>query len=49
MTPSEPIWVGDLGTEAKNDFFYDLAPDFDGFCFQLHAECPILLLLFFFK
>jgi len=29
----EPIWVGDLGTEPKNPFFYQLTPDFNGFWF----------------
>ncbi len=27
---SEP-WVGDLGTEPNNPFFYQETPDFDGF------------------
>jgi hypothetical protein len=30
---SEPNWIGDLGTEPKNPFFYQLNPDFDGFWF----------------
>ncbi len=29
----EPIWVGDLGTDPKNNFFFHLTPDFDGFWF----------------
>jgi hypothetical protein len=29
---SEPIWVCDLGT-GKNQFFYLLTPDLDGFWF----------------
>jgi hypothetical protein len=29
----EPIWVGDLGTDPKNNFFFPLTPDFDGFWF----------------
>jgi hypothetical protein len=32
-TLSEPIWVGDLGTEPKNLFFYHLTPDFERFWF----------------
>jgi hypothetical protein len=30
---SEPIWIGDLGTEPKNGFFHHMTPDFDGFRF----------------
>ncbi len=30
---SEPIWVCDLGTREKNQIFYRLTPDFDGFWF----------------
>jgi hypothetical protein len=29
----EPIWVGVLGTDPKNNFFFHLTPDFDGFWF----------------
>ncbi len=36
---SEPIWVCDLGTEPKNEFFHHLTPDFDGFL--LYAECAV--------
>jgi hypothetical protein len=30
---SEPIWVGDLGSDKKKTFFYHLIPAFDGFLF----------------
>ena len=30
---SEPIWVCDVGTAKKIEFFYRLTPDFDGFGF----------------
>jgi hypothetical protein len=30
---SEPIWVCELGTGGKNQIFYRLTPDFDGFWF----------------
>jgi hypothetical protein len=30
---SEPIWVCDVGTAKKSNFFYGLTPDFDGFGF----------------
>ncbi len=30
---SKPIWVCDLGTAKKIQFFYRLTPDFDGFGF----------------
>jgi hypothetical protein len=30
---SEPIWVCELGTGEKNQIFYRLTPDFDGFWF----------------
>jgi hypothetical protein len=33
FTLSDPIWVGDLGSEAKKSIFYHFAPDFDGFWF----------------
>jgi hypothetical protein len=33
FTLSEPIWVGDLGTEPKNPFFYHLTSDFERFWF----------------
>jgi hypothetical protein len=29
----EPIWVCDLGTGKTNIFFYQLAPDLEGFWF----------------
>ncbi len=42
FTLSEPIWVGDLGTEPKNPFFYNLTPDFECFCFFLpQTECAV--------
>jgi hypothetical protein len=43
---SDPTWVVDLGTEAKNRFFYQFTPpDFDGFWFILYAECSINIFL----
>jgi hypothetical protein len=30
---SEPIWIYDVGTSKKIEFFYQLTPDFDGFWF----------------
>jgi hypothetical protein len=30
---SEPIWVCDVGTTKKIEFFYRLTPDFDSFGF----------------
>jgi hypothetical protein len=30
---SEPIWVCDVGTGKKIEFFYRFTPDFDGFGF----------------
>ncbi len=30
---SEPIWIYDIGTSKKIEFFYQLTPDFDGFWF----------------
>jgi hypothetical protein len=33
FTLSVPIWVCDLGTGKKNECFYQLAPDFEGFWF----------------
>ncbi len=30
---SEPIWVCDVGTAKKIEFFYRLTPDFNGFGF----------------
>jgi hypothetical protein len=30
---SEPIWICDVGTSEKIEFFYQLTPDFDGFWF----------------
>ncbi len=30
---SEPIWICDVGTSKKIEFFYQLTPDFDGFWF----------------
>jgi hypothetical protein len=36
---SEPIWVCDLGTEPKNEFFRHLTPDFDGFL--PYPECAV--------
>ena len=30
---SEPIWICDVGTSKKIEFFSQLTPDFDGFCF----------------
>ncbi len=32
FTPSDPIWIDDLGT-GKKWIFYHLTPDFDGFCY----------------
>jgi hypothetical protein len=38
---SEPICVCDLGT-GKKSIFYQLTPDFDGFCWVLpHTECAV--------
>jgi hypothetical protein len=37
----EPIWVCDLGTGKKIEFFYQLTPDFDGFWFLPHTECAV--------
>ena len=33
FAPSEPVWVCDVGTAKKIEFFYRLTPDFDGFWF----------------
>jgi hypothetical protein len=45
---SDPIWIGDVGAEAKNGFFYQFGSDFDGFWFFLsHAKC--LVKKFYFK
>jgi hypothetical protein len=42
FTLSEPIWVCDLGPGGKNQFFYYVAPDFDGvLVFLPHAECVL--------
>jgi hypothetical protein len=30
---SEPIWICDVGTSKKIEFFSQLTPDFDGFWF----------------
>ncbi len=30
---SEPIWVCDLGSGKKNQFFYQMIPDFEGIWF----------------
>jgi hypothetical protein len=30
---SEPIWICDVGTSKKIEFYYQLIPDFDGFWF----------------
>ncbi len=30
FTVSDPIWVGDLETEPKIDFFYHIGPNFNG-------------------
>jgi hypothetical protein len=30
--------VGDMGTKAKNGFFYHFGPDFDEFCFFYHMQ-----------
>jgi hypothetical protein len=30
---SELIWICDVGTSKKIEFFYQLTPDFDGFWF----------------
>jgi hypothetical protein len=38
---SEPIWVCDLGTGEKNQVFYQLTPDCDGFWFLPHTECAV--------
>ncbi len=37
---SEPIWVCDVGTAKKIEFFYRLTPDFDGFgVFAAYRVC----------
>jgi hypothetical protein len=44
FTLREPIWVGDLGTEPKNPFCFNLTPDLDCFClfgFLPHTECSV--------
>jgi hypothetical protein len=33
FTLSDPVRLGDLGTETKDRFFHQLSPDFDGFWF----------------
>jgi hypothetical protein len=38
---SEPIWVCDLGTGEKNRIYYQLTPDFDGFCFLPYTDCAV--------
>jgi hypothetical protein len=43
FTLSDPIWLGDLGTEAKNRFFYHFGPDYDEFGFLPHAEFSVNL------
>ncbi len=39
IAQSEPTWIGDVGTAKKIKFFYQLTPDFDGFCF--FAACAV--------
>ncbi len=47
FTLSDPIWLGDLGTEAKDRFFHQFSHDFGGFWFFLpHAEGSVK---YFFK
>ncbi len=38
---SEPIWVCDVGTAKKIEFFYKLTPNFDFFGFLPHIECAV--------
>jgi hypothetical protein len=38
---SEPIWICDVGTLKKIDFFSQLTPDFDGFGSLPHTECAV--------
>ncbi len=43
FTLSDPIWLGDLGTEAKDCFCHQFSPDFDVFLFSFlpHADCSV--------
>jgi hypothetical protein len=43
---SDPIWLDDLGSEAKDRFFHQFSPDFDVCGFLPHAECSVK---YFFK
>ncbi len=38
---SEPIWVCDLGSGEKIDFFYQMIPDFEGLRFFPHTEFAV--------
>ncbi len=41
LAQSEPIWICEVVTAEKIEFFYQLTPVFDGFGFLPHTECAV--------